>query len=183
VGPCVGRQAMSDRKRPNILVTGTPGVGKTTLCEAIAEATGLRHLEVSKLVKDEKLYKEWDVEMDCSIFDEEMLCDALEPILENGGCLVDFHSSSFMDDQWYDMAIVLRADTNTLWGRLEKRRYPQEKIQGNVEAEIFQTCLEEARELFEESSVEIVELPHDSIEQLEEAVQKARLFVESFHPA
>mmetsp|Transcript_16137 Transcript_16137/g.41776 ORF Transcript_16137/g.41776 Transcript_16137/m.41776 type:complete len:175 (-) Transcript_16137:159-683(-) len=174
---------MPDRLRPNILVTGTPGVGKTTLCEAIAEATSLRHVELSKLVREEKLYREWDDEMDCSIFDEEMVCDALDPILENGGVVLDFHSSSFMDDTWFDMALVLRADTSMLFSRLEKRHYPQEKIQGNVEAEIFQTCLDEARELFEESGMEIIELQHDNLEQLEEAVMKVKQFVEEFHPA
>mmetsp|Transcript_52119 Transcript_52119/g.153788 ORF Transcript_52119/g.153788 Transcript_52119/m.153788 type:complete len:176 (-) Transcript_52119:64-591(-) len=174
---------MPDRQRPNILVTGTPGVGKTTLCEAIAEATKLRHLEVSKIVREEKLYKEWDDEMDCSIFDDDMVGDWLDNALEDGGCIVDFHSSACMDNEWFDLAVVLRADTETLYGRLEKRHYPTEKIQGNVEAEIFQTCLDEARELFEESpEVELLELQHNSIEEMEQAVEKAVQFVQNFHP-
>jgi len=38
-------------RRPNVLITGTPGTGKTTMCEQLAGATGLTHVEVGKLVR------------------------------------------------------------------------------------------------------------------------------------
>ncbi len=43
----------SDRARPNILVTGTPGTGKTTTASLIAEEAGFTHIDVSALVKKE----------------------------------------------------------------------------------------------------------------------------------
>eukprot|EP00441_Pelagodinium_beii_P014342 CAMPEP_0197654028 /NCGR_PEP_ID=MMETSP1338-20131121/38448_1 /TAXON_ID=43686 ORGANISM="Pelagodinium beii, Strain RCC1491" /NCGR_SAMPLE_ID=MMETSP1338 /ASSEMBLY_ACC=CAM_ASM_000754 /LENGTH=173 /DNA_ID=CAMNT_0043229395 /DNA_START=60 /DNA_END=581 /DNA_ORIENTATION=- len=171
------------RMRPNVLVTGTPGVGKSTFCEALATSAGFRHLEVSKMVREQKLYREWDDEMDCSIFDEDMVGDALEPLLDDGGCLVDFHSSAPLDDRWFDLVVVLRADTNTLYSRLEKRHYPESKIKGNVEAEIFQTCLEEAREVFEESDVKIWEIQHDNQEEMEAAMQRVQEFLISYQPS
>mmetsp|Transcript_23651 Transcript_23651/g.55137 ORF Transcript_23651/g.55137 Transcript_23651/m.55137 type:complete len:175 (-) Transcript_23651:41-565(-) len=174
---------MSDRTQPNILVTGTPGVGKTSFCEALVATSRLTHLEVAKLIKDEKLYKEWDDEMDCSIFEEEMVLDHLEPLLEQGGQLVDFHSAGFLPAELFDLVIVLRADTSTLFARLEKRRYPEEKIQENVQAEIFQTCLDEANEAFEDSSVKIVELQHDTPEQLEKGVETVMDFIRKFAPS
>ena len=36
--------------RPNILVTGSPGTGKTTTAAMIAEKTGLKHINVGDLV-------------------------------------------------------------------------------------------------------------------------------------
>lgn len=39
------------RTRPNILVTGTPGVGKSTTAAALAEAAGMEYLNVGELVK------------------------------------------------------------------------------------------------------------------------------------
>ncbi|CAK9060549.1 unnamed protein product [Durusdinium trenchii] len=168
------------RPKPNILVTGTPGVGKTTFCEALAAASSLEHLEVSKMVREKRLYREWDDELDCSIFDEEMVQDALEPLLESGGCVVDFHSSSFLDESLVDLVVVLRVDTSTLYDRLEKRHYPESKVKQNVEAEIFQSCLDEAREVFEEADIQIWEMPHDTEEHMEEALERVLGFVRSF---
>mmetsp|Transcript_34767 Transcript_34767/g.75805 ORF Transcript_34767/g.75805 Transcript_34767/m.75805 type:complete len:177 (+) Transcript_34767:94-624(+) len=173
---------MSDapRSRPNILVTGTPGVGKTTFCQELETTVGLRHIEVARLIHEQKLYREWDDEMDCSIFDEDMVCDALEPLLEGGGCVLDFHSAGSFPDEWFDLIIVLRADTSVLYGRLERRHYAELKIQKNVEAEIFQTCLDEAREAFEESRIDIWEIHHDTQEQLAAAVERVKEFADQF---
>merc|ERR1719343_430612 len=118
--------------------------------------------------------------MDCSIFDEDMVCDELETILEEGGSVVDFHSAGFLQDDWFDLVVVLRAETNILYSRLEKRHYPEPKIRENVEAEIFQTCLEEAHEAFEEAGTTIWELPHNTQEEMEAAVERVRQFAETF---
>mmetsp|Transcript_137747 Transcript_137747/g.427986 ORF Transcript_137747/g.427986 Transcript_137747/m.427986 type:complete len:177 (-) Transcript_137747:159-689(-) len=176
---------MSTRERPNVLVTGTPGVGKTTFCEALVQSAhlGMKHLEIGRLVRERKLYKEWDDDMDCSVFDEDMVLDELEPILEEGGYVVDFHSAGFLPHEWFDLVVVLRAETESLWARLEKRHYHEAKIRQNVEAEIFQTCLDEAREAFEEGDVPIWEEQHDNTEQLDAAVARVRGFVEQHSPA
>ncbi|CAM9243110.1 unnamed protein product [Discosporangium mesarthrocarpum] len=36
--------------QPNVLITGTPGTGKTCTCQAIAERTGLRQINVGEVV-------------------------------------------------------------------------------------------------------------------------------------
>jgi len=41
------------RTKPNILITGTPGTGKTTTSALLAEQTGLKHVNVGDLVKKE----------------------------------------------------------------------------------------------------------------------------------
>eukprot|EP00928_Gymnodinium_smaydae_P023353 TRINITY_DN19309_c0_g4_i1.p1 TRINITY_DN19309_c0_g4~~TRINITY_DN19309_c0_g4_i1.p1 ORF type:complete len:265 (+),score=61.62 TRINITY_DN19309_c0_g4_i1:39-797(+) len=151
-------------RKPNILVTGTPGVGKTTLCKALARE-GATHIEVSKLITEKKLYTEWDDEMNCSVFDEDMVCDALEPMLKAGNCLIDFHSAACFPLEWFDLYVVLRAETNVLWERLEKRSYSEAKIKGNIEAEIFQTCLEEVQETTDGSSTPVWEMPCNTQEE------------------
>jgi len=166
-----------DRRQPNVLVTGTPGVGKTTFCDSLAEASGLTHLELGKLIRQKHLYREWDDEMDCSIFDEEMVLDALEPLLEQGGLIVDFHSAGFLED-WFDLVVVLRVDTDILYSRLEKRHYSEAKIRMNIEAEIFQTCLDEANEAFEDSDVQILEINHGTQEHLEAGVRQVHKIIQ-----
>lgn len=59
------------RTSPNIIVTGTPGVGKTTHCEVLAERTGLKHLSVNQIVKDKECHEGWDEEYQSWIVDED----------------------------------------------------------------------------------------------------------------
>jgi adenylate kinase len=47
-------------KVPNILITGTPGTGKTTLCQLLNESLNFSYLNLGKIIKDNKLYEEWD---------------------------------------------------------------------------------------------------------------------------
>lgn len=61
----------SPRTSPNIIVTGTPGVGKTTHCEEIAKRTGLEHLSINQIVKDQECHDGWDENYSCWIVDED----------------------------------------------------------------------------------------------------------------
>ena len=55
---------MSAKVRPNILVTGTPGVGKTTTSEMAAELSGFNHINVSSIIGPQELHEGWDEEFD-----------------------------------------------------------------------------------------------------------------------
>lgn len=59
------------RTQPNIIITGTPGVGKTTHCEQLAENTGLKHLSVNDVVKEKGCHEGWDDELKTWIVDED----------------------------------------------------------------------------------------------------------------
>ena len=59
------------RSQPNVIVTGTPGVGKTTHCEILAEATGLKHLSINQVVKDRNCHEGWDETFQSWIVDED----------------------------------------------------------------------------------------------------------------
>lgn len=61
------------RTRPNILMTGTPGTGKSTTCSLLAEATRFRHINVSDLVREKGLHDGWDDEFDCHIINEDLV--------------------------------------------------------------------------------------------------------------
>lgn len=62
---------MSGRRLPNIMVTGTPGTGKTTLCEMVAQQSGFKHVNVGEWVKEQNLHSGWDEEFQCFILDED----------------------------------------------------------------------------------------------------------------
>ena len=59
------------RKSPNIIVTGTPGVGKTALCEQLAQTTPLKHLSVNKVAEERDCFDGRDEELGSWIVDED----------------------------------------------------------------------------------------------------------------
>lgn len=142
---------------PNILITGVPGTGKTTLSkllhvqlnESINQKLGTigieyyKYIPVGEVIKENHLWNEFDEERQCSIFNEDMVLDFLENIIPKGGCIVDFHSSGFFPERYFDMVILLRCDNPILYKRLEARGYPQEKITENVDCEIHDVVKEE----------------------------------------
>lgn len=61
----------SSRDDPNIVITGTPGVGKTSHCELLAKNTGLKHLSVNQIIKDRNCHEGWDDKLQSYIVDED----------------------------------------------------------------------------------------------------------------
>ena len=98
------------RTKPNILITGTPGTGKTSTSQLIAEMTGMRHINCSQLVKKNQLSTERNEEYDCLMLDEDALCDEIAVDMDNGGNIVDFHSIDFFPERWFDLVLVLRTE-------------------------------------------------------------------------
>ena len=151
--------------RPNILVTGTPGVGKTRAAEAIAARLGLQRLGVSELAKSLKAFEEFDEARQCQVLDEDCVLDAMEPDLGRGGFVVDYHACELFPERWFDLVLVLRVGTETLYDRLTARGYPEPKLQENLQCEIMQVVLEEAREAY--AAEVVVELRNESEADLE----------------
>ena len=59
------------RTRPNIIITGTPGTGKTTHSEQLAESLGLRYLGINEVIKDKGCDEGFDEEFQSIIVDED----------------------------------------------------------------------------------------------------------------
>ena len=109
------------REFPNILVTGTPGTGKTTFCDMLSLATNLKHIDISEYIKERQLHAGYDQEFDCYYLDEDRLCDELESSMERGGMIIDFHTCDFFPERWFDLVMVLQTNNQILYDRLIKR--------------------------------------------------------------
>ena len=59
------------RNEPNIIITGTPGVGKSSHSERVAEETGLKHLAISKVAEQRGCIDGRDEEKGSWIVDED----------------------------------------------------------------------------------------------------------------
>ena len=57
--------------QPNIIVTGTPGVGKTSHCELLAQNSGLKHLSINHIIKERGCHDGWDDDHRCWIVNED----------------------------------------------------------------------------------------------------------------
>ena len=66
-----GQHFKMARKNPNIIITGTPGVGKTTHAEQLARSLGLQHVSVNQIVKDEGFHEGKDEELGSWVVDED----------------------------------------------------------------------------------------------------------------
>ncbi|KAI8467870.1 MAG: AAA domain-containing protein [Monoraphidium minutum] len=163
---------------PNILITGTPGTGKTTTSEQVAAATGLRHVNVGDWVKEQELHCGWDEEHQAFILDEDKVCDALEDALSGGGNVVDYHSCDFFPERWFDLVVVLQTDNTVLYERLERRGYAAAKVQENVTCEIMMVLLEEARDSYREEIV--IPLPSNSVEDMDSNVARIKRWVADY---
>ncbi|KAJ3356035.1 hypothetical protein AMAG_03054 [Allomyces macrogynus ATCC 38327] len=170
--------AAPTRRLPNILITGTPGTGKTTLSELLALATSMTHINVGDLVKAKSLHEGWDDEFQCYIVDEDKVCDELEDVMTEGGNIVDFHTVDFFPERWFDLVVVLRTDNGVLYPRLTARNYSEKKINENITAEIMQVILEDAHASYRDEIV--VELSSNSIEDMESNVERIKEWAEEW---
>jgi len=131
-----------------IIVTGTPGVGKTVLARLLAKQTGSRFLNLGELVKKERLYGRFDRLRQSYVIDESRLRKALIDFFAaygEGGLVIETNwVGKFMPKKRGMIAIVVRLDPVVLASRLRGRRWPKRKIWENVEAELIDLSLYES---------------------------------------
>jgi adenylate kinase len=174
-----GRTSTNSRSLPNMLVTGTPGTGKSTLAERLQkEVPGLRWLNVGDFARRQGHLGDWDEERQCHELEEDPLLDDLEPQVAAGGLIVDYHVTDFFPERFFDVVFVLRTDNTSLHDRLKARGYSDAKVKENLECEIFQTVLDEARESYPEEMVH--ELRSDSEDQLEDNLGRIKMWIDAW---
>ncbi|EJU01926.1 P-loop containing nucleoside triphosphate hydrolase protein [Dacryopinax primogenitus] len=162
---------------PIIVMTGTPGTGKTSTAQLLAASSAsldppfsLRHINVGDLIKDKSLHDGWDEEWQSWNVNEDKLERIIEERPAGEGLILDWHTCDAYPERWADLVVVLRCDHTTLWERLEKRNYPLNKIQENNESEIMQVVLDEA--LLSYPAEIVVELKSDTPEDMENNVDR-----------
>ena len=159
-----------------IIVTGTPGVGKTTLARLLARETRFELLNLSKFVKDKKLYSEFDRSSRAYVLEERKVRKGLQDYFklhQKNGLILEVHSlGAFFPTRSVAVAVVIRLDPKALARRLSARRWPKKKIWVNVEAEIIDLALHDALSTLGRASVyEIDSTRKRPQELLKEAIQ------------
>jgi adenylate kinase len=125
-----------------IVLTGTPGCGKTTLSKELGKKLDYKILELNKKVKKNKLYSGFDKKRNTYIIDQTKVKKFVNKETKQGNWIIDSHVSHILKS---DIIIVLRCDPNELRKRLKKKRWKKAKIDENIEAELIGIISYEAR--------------------------------------
>ncbi|KAF7683987.1 putative adenylate kinase [Astathelohania contejeani] len=146
-----------------ILITGTPGVGKTTLSKALSKVLQYKHIDISDYIESNGLYSHKDKKFNSFIFDvDEIHKNLMRKLDPRKSYIIDTHAPDILDDP--DFIIILRASNSILYQRYVDRGYDQTKITENISAEINGTIEDECDEYFPYTPKMIINLEEKSID-------------------
>ncbi len=130
-----------------LVITGTPGVGKSTLARYLQKKFGWRRLDLHDyyhLLSSGYNRKKQCYDLDPRKVEQLVKSKAKEDSLP---LIIDSHLAHHLPPKLVDLCVILTfSNLKQLRRRLEKRQYRKSKVQENLEAEIFQICLIEAKE-------------------------------------
>ncbi|MBK5114471.1 MAG: adenylate kinase family protein [Candidatus Heimdallarchaeota archaeon] len=160
-----------------ILLSGTPGVGKTTISELL-KLKGYSVLNFNDFIIQQGLYYGYDYSRESVIIDEEVLKSKIETELDrfDGLLFIEGHTSEIVPQEFVKFAFILRCNPSVLRDRLTLTRdYSVDKIEENIQAEIMDECLIALQEQL--SSTQIFEIdttklsPEEIVEKITDRIQ------------
>jgi adenylate kinase len=126
-----------------IIISGTPGTGKTSISNAVAKIINAKVITLNELAVSENFIIGYDQKRETSIIDEDKIHYYLEKrinSLEKEGIkflIIESHFSDVVPEKYIDYALILRCDPDVLLDRLKKRGYKRQKIIENIQSEIL----------------------------------------------
>lgn len=139
-----------------VIITGTPGSGKTTVTRKLKEKVNAEFISINTLLEDYDLNLGTDQKRGYKIVDTEKMIPIIDTIKDNTEeNLIIFEGHLAQDYPNADFVIVLRCNPEILRKRLNTRNWKDEKINENVSAEILGICTSESYETYGDNVQEI----------------------------
>jgi len=135
------------KKGTAILVTGTPGTGKTTISHLLAKGLQATYVNPTTLLTRKRIDYRYDKSERTRIVSPNRVQGAVVALARQTGrgLVIDTHVVFRMVSQLrLERAIVLRCSPTVLEERLKRKHWSKQKISENVLAEILDICLYEA---------------------------------------
>lgn len=130
-----------------LIVSGTPGTGKTTISKNISNYIKAKVISLNELAISENLIVKYDAKRETSVINNKKLISFLIELIEDYKkedlefLIIESHFSDIVPEQYINFVIILRCDPDELYNRLKRRGYIREKIRENVQSEILGNCV------------------------------------------
>ena len=132
-----------------IIVSGSVGCGKTRFAKKLALEKNYKYVNLTEFINKNKLFEKYDRKRDTYDVDVKKLNKALIKLIKysKSNLVIDGHLSHYLPSRYVDLCYIVKCDLKELKKRLIKRKYSKLKIAENLEAEIFDSCYNEAVEI------------------------------------
>ena len=152
-----------------ICITGTPGVGKTSVSKKVAALLNGRVIDVRSLVIKEKLFFSYDEYRETYIVNEDVLRDHLKKMLmkdrrQGTTSIIDTHLLGALRDLDIDFIVVLTCDPLILFNRIMSKNVSLRKAVENVVSEFLNQILVEAYKTFSIDRILVMDTSCKSID-------------------
>jgi adenylate kinase len=130
-----------------IVVTGTPGVGKTTFSRLLAKKLNAVHIDLGELALREKLVTAFDKKRRTYVADLKRISSKLRKLIKSiqHDIIIDGHyAANVVSPNDVNLVFVLRCHPQELERKLKRKGFTSRKIAENVAAEILDSCLLDA---------------------------------------
>ncbi|AWX32373.1 adenylate kinase family protein [Methanosphaera sp. BMS] len=132
-----------------IIITGTPGCGKTTISKILSNKIDAKLISINYLLDNYNLNLGTDEVRGYKIVDVDRMNPIVDKIKEdNTDRTIIFEGHLAQDYPNADKIVVLRCNPTELEKRLNTRDWTDKKIHENIEAEILGICTQESYETY-----------------------------------
>ena len=128
-----------------IIITGTPGTGKSAITSLLSAKLGYEKLNVSSFLIQNKVFSEYDELRHSYIIDEDKAKELLALTIKDNVVIETIYPSLISKA---DKVVVLRRDPRVLYKELIERGWNELKVAENVMAEALGVVSSEAKENF-----------------------------------
>ena len=156
-----------------IVITGTPGVGKTASAKALTSRLNATYIGINELVIDENLVAELDEDRGTVVADMARLSERVDELLDHADrdqVIEGHYAHDVVRTGRATHVFVLRRHPDELRTILANRGYNEDKIHENVNSEILDVCLTEAIARHDVERVDEIDTSSVTIEETIESM-------------
>ena len=151
-----------------IVVTGTPGTGKTTFARMLARHLNAEYLPVGKFITRHHLFRRYDEKRRTKVVDMTKTSRRMRRLIKLSDHTIvveTHHPEGIIANDLANVVFVLRCKPSILMRRLRRKKWSNEKIRENVMAEILDSCYIHARSYYVRRKLVQLDTSHSNVKR------------------